>query len=554
MSCAVFQSATPESYAMVPVRACWKSACDSAVMSAALRKPRAYSASMTENVKLTCGGSLPLAGGGAVAALAIWSSSLIVVIAWTSQACAAGSPGNTSGATAATAAPDRAPLPNVKGSRSWTACRIGSYGARSKVAGVPAVGSVASVVTVETVKNCCTARTKARVRVATYPACCAAWPDDTPGATGWVNGGSHGGLPGSAKKPVHWGAVTCLSVATVGSGVAGDVVPGSHRAIWSASALGRQAKEMSEPGGTSAVTLGLSVTASPVTSDTVLPAARPAPNADMPTLTEPVPPEPPKVSMAVPGGQSLVVVAARLGSGSPPASAKVTFDCCGTPWVPMAFALRAMVVAVTASTVVPDGRPSATAVMPALIPVAAAKVSRLAPAGQSAVVWTVTAGSAEPGAMTKATGAPWATVAVTPVLSMTPVAVVLSTVVPGAMPVPRTVMPLLMPIVSARARAVPDAHSAVVDVVTGGIEALNTSSVAFEIVPVRGGLSVTVAPSASTFVTVVPGSTPGPLTGMPAPIPDPAANVSAEPEPSAGIAPNGGMTNPWVSASRSRSR
>ena len=122
-------------------------------------------------------------------------------------------------------------------------------------------------------------------------------PADAPGATGWVNGGSHCGLPGCAKKPVHWAAVTCFSVATVGLAVAGDVVPGSHAAIWSASVLGRNANVMSASRlnvGRGAAALRVTVVA--VTLSATAPAAMPAPKADMPTLMLPVPP---KVSSAV---------------------------------------------------------------------------------------------------------------------------------------------------------------------------------------------------------------------------------------------------------------
>ena len=60
---------------------------------------------------------------------------------------------------------------------------------------------------------------------------------EAPGATGWVNGGSHCGLPCTVKNAVHCDAVTCFSVATVGLAVAGFVVVGSQAAICSASVL-----------------------------------------------------------------------------------------------------------------------------------------------------------------------------------------------------------------------------------------------------------------------------------------------------------------------------
>ena len=71
-----------------------------------------------------------------------------------------------------------------------------------------------------------------------------------------------------------------------------------------------------------------------VTSATVLPAARPAPKADMPTLILPVPP---KVS-CLPDIVSWVVVAARLGSGSPPARTNVIWE--PVPMSAVAFWLR----------------------------------------------------------------------------------------------------------------------------------------------------------------------------------------------------------------------
>ena len=73
--------------------------------------------------------------------------------------------------------------------------------------------------------------------------------------------------------------------------------------------------------------------------------------------------------------------------------------------------------------------------------------------------------------------------------------------------------------------------------------------------PATAGLIV-ITPLALAPVTMVPGAMPGPLTGMPAPMPDPGPNVSVEPDvvSATGLAANGGMTNPRVSASRSRSR
>ena len=79
----------------------------------------------------------------------------------------------------------------------------------------------------------------------------------------------------------------------------------------------------------------------------------------------------------------------------------------------------------------------------------------------------------------------------------------------------------------------------------------------------RGVLSVTVVVAGVvavagllvTLSTVVPGAMPGPLTGIPAPIPVPVPNVSVDARAaSGGVAVNGGMTYPWVSASRSSSR
>ena len=281
-----------------------------------------------------------------------------------------------------------------------------------------------------------------------------------------MNGGSHCGLPGRAKKPVHWAAVTCFSVATVGCGVAGLVVPGSHAAIWPASVLGRKANVISEPPVTSAAAPGLRVTVVAVTPVTVLPVARPAPKADMPALMLPASA---KVSCCVPAAASWPVVAARLGSGPSPARPNVTWT--PVPMWAVAFWLRATVVAVTASTVVPAGRPAAVTVIPAQTPVAAPKVSREVPDGQLPVVVPWTAGSVDPGAIAKATGAPAPTSAVTPVVRVTPVAVTASTVVPGARPAPRTVRPAAMPVVSPRASAAwPAGQAEAVDAVTGAME------------------------------------------------------------------------------------
>ena len=94
-------------------------------MSAALTKPRAYSASMTEKVKLTWGGSVPETGAGASAAPATCQSSLIVVIASMSQACPAASPGSASCAALASA-PAGSAAPNWNPVMFSAASSIGS--------------------------------------------------------------------------------------------------------------------------------------------------------------------------------------------------------------------------------------------------------------------------------------------------------------------------------------------------------------------------------------------------------------------------------------------
>src|SRR6266571_6704299 len=122
----------------------------------------------------------------------------------------------------------------------------------------------------------------ARIRTATLPAFCAPWPGGPPGVAAAVNGGSHCVLPVTVKNAVHCTAVTCFSVATVGSGVGGDVVEGSQAAIWSASVLGIVTNVTTEPLGTSAGTPVLRVTVVAVTLSTVVPAAMPAARADIP--------------------------------------------------------------------------------------------------------------------------------------------------------------------------------------------------------------------------------------------------------------------------------
>ena len=124
---------------MVPVKACWKSAPERLVMSAALRKPRAYSASITEKLKLTGAGRVyPPLTGGAVAALATAARSLTVVIVSSSQAWAVRSPVNTVCAALVRSVPDTA-LPNLKpGGRSPAAWPIGSKTGRSNVGGASA--------------------------------------------------------------------------------------------------------------------------------------------------------------------------------------------------------------------------------------------------------------------------------------------------------------------------------------------------------------------------------------------------------------------------------
>src|ERR1700761_3853082 len=148
--------------------------------------------------------------------------------------------------------------------------------------------------------------------------------------------------------------------------------------------------------------------------------------------------------------------------------------------------------------------------------------------------------------MTKAIAVPGGRSAEAPALKVTPAGVTISTVVPVAMPGPKTVMPALRPVVSLRLGALPPAlHTALVAATTGATGQLKTSRDEAVTAPVVGSLSVTVSPS--TDLTVVPGAMPGPLTGMPTPMPVAGLMVSCVVPAEAsvvGLAANGGIMNP----------
>src|SRR5579863_4149995 len=261
---------------MVPVRAWVKSARDNAVMSAARVKPRAYKASITANSMLGRTGDGFSAGGPPPATS---HSSLIVVSAETSQACAGWSPGSRSCAVPARTAAAGRTAP--KSNESWeVAAPMGSNrgGVRQGIAS--AAAGEGTVVAVATLKNRWTARTKARMRAARYPAC--GGPVAAVPGAGAVNGGSHCGPPEVVKKAVHWAAVTCRSVSTV-------AVLGSQAVIWSASMTGGAVLNVSTvPVVMGAVVGVLSVTvtvvwpASAAALRTVVPAAIPGPATGMP--------------------------------------------------------------------------------------------------------------------------------------------------------------------------------------------------------------------------------------------------------------------------------
>ena len=123
-----------------------------------------------------------------------------------------------------------------------------------------------------------------------------------------------------------------------------------------------------------------------VTVWTVVPAAMLGPAAAIPTLTGLAPSAPPKVSRAVPDGQSAVLESvtggtAKLNTSSAPA---------GT--LPMTCLLSVTVVGAVLCTVVPVAMLAPDTGIPALIPLAAPgpKVSTVPPGGQSAVVAAVT--------------------------------------------------------------------------------------------------------------------------------------------------------------------
>ena len=135
------------------------------MMSAARRKPRAYSASMTEKVKLTGYGSVPRPARGRVAA-----GDLPQFVDRRHRLDQPGLRGLVAGEHVLRGGRRRVQGMRAEGEAAGVlACGQLDRVVRGQVEGrgVAGRGSAAAVATVETVKNCCTARTNARTRVAT---------------------------------------------------------------------------------------------------------------------------------------------------------------------------------------------------------------------------------------------------------------------------------------------------------------------------------------------------------------------------------------------------
>ena len=206
---------------------------------------------MTENPKLTGAGSEYPGDRGSGTTLATCASSLIVVIAWTSQACAAGSvPGQLlhRGGQVRARQGCRAELETARKLANSQTDQVG--GGRGQIegrrrAGGWQLGRRGDGRHGKKLLHGPDERANARGNVTGLLRGLAG---GAPGTTGWVNGGSHCAFPVTEKKLVHCASVTCFSVATVGCGVDGDVVDGSQAAIWSASVLGVMMNVMDEPG------------------------------------------------------------------------------------------------------------------------------------------------------------------------------------------------------------------------------------------------------------------------------------------------------------------
>ena len=363
---------------------------------------------------------------------------------------------------------------------------------------------------------------------------------DAPGATGWVNGGNQAGLPVYVKKLVHWVAVTCFNVATVGFVVGGDVVEGNHAAISSAKVLGMITKLMTEPVGTSADTLALSFTIGAATFSTEVPGGMLGPYTDIPTAMPAVAPTPPKVKSGVLIGQSAVVVAlmGRMGSMGMVTNA---ID------VPLGTSAVTAVLSVTFGeftdcTVVPKAIFVPRTDMPALIPAVLVK-GNIFPEGVSAVVLVWTGGLVAlkvTGLVTPPNGAA--------LRVMTVVVSLWDTVVPATMFVPLTVIPLVMlsvAAVAAKVKVGPTPMFTLGDAVTVELPELKVITVLVDTPPAPSpALNVTVT-TAATCVTTVPGAMFVPLTGIPTPMPfAPPSKVSVDPAAAMGVADKGGMMKP----------
>ena len=176
-----------------------------------------------------------------------------------------------------------------------------------------------------------------------------------------------------------------MNVSTVGCGVDGVVVLGSHAAIWSASELASGTNEMTDALGTSLATALLSVTAVGDTLSTVVPVAIPFPNTDMPVA---MPLVAPKVKV-VPAGVSSVVDWA-MGTRSD-RSVAIVRNVIGAPSGTSSetgpFSVTVVALS-TLCTIVPAGIFGPKTAMSRSMPAVDANVSTL-PEGQSADVFTL---------------------------------------------------------------------------------------------------------------------------------------------------------------------
>ena len=150
--------------------------------------------------------------------------------------------------------------------------------------------------------------------------------------------------------------------------------------------------------------------------------------------------------------------------------------------------------------------------------------------GSHAAIWS----ASELASGTNEITDPFGTSDATALLRMTVVAVTLSTVVPGAMPVPKTDMPARIPLVDAKVNVAPEGASTVVDAVTGTrsdryvVAIRNVISEPSGTSPATGPLSVMVV--AVRLCTVVPAGIFGPDTDMSGWMPAVDAKVRILPE------------------------